>query len=400
MEKYDIVIVGAGISGLSLASYCATGGFRPLVLEKSERTGGAFHSHRVLGASGGFWLEMGAHTCYNSYRNLVGIIEKCGILDRMISRKGMPFTMLVDGQIRSIPSQLNFFELLFSFPNFFLLKKDDLSIESYYSRVVGRKNFDAVFSAAFNAVISQDANEFPSDMLFKKRERRKDILKKFTFSGGVQTVTDALASRPDIKVLKGVEVSAISYDGGVFSLKASDGSSFESTALALATPSAVASRLLKVVFPDVSERLAGIRAEKVDSLGVIVKKEAVSIKPVAGIIAARDSFFSAVSRDPVPDSNYRGFTFHFRPGKLDEDGRLKRACEVLGIERSIVEHVVMKENIVPSLKTGHAGLVEEIDSLISGKPLLLTGNYFSGLAIEDCISRSFGESIRLRKAVP
>jgi oxygen-dependent protoporphyrinogen oxidase len=41
-------------------------------------------------------------------------------------------------------------------------------------------------------------------------------------------------------------------------------------------------------------------------------------------------------------------------------------------------------------------LVRELDSLLAGKGLLLTGNYFIGLAIEDCVSRSLSEFRRLR----
>jgi hypothetical protein len=53
----------------------------------------------------GFWLELGAHTCYNSYRNLIGIIEDCQILDRLVQREKVPFRMRVGNQIKSIPSQ-------------------------------------------------------------------------------------------------------------------------------------------------------------------------------------------------------------------------------------------------------------------------------------------------------
>jgi protoporphyrinogen oxidase len=41
--------------------------------------------------------------------------------------------------------------------------------------------------------------------------------------------------------------------------------------------------------------------------------------------------------------------------------------------------------------------VAEADRLVAGRQLLLAGNYFSGVAIEDCVVRSFQESERLRK---
>jgi UDP-galactopyranose mutase len=39
--------------------------------------------------------------------------------------------------------------------------------------------------------------------------------------------------------------------------------------------------------------------------------------------------------------------------------------------------------------------VAEIDRLLQGQPLALTGNYFNGLAIEDCVLRSKAEWQRL-----
>ena len=79
MDKQDIIIIGAGISGLSLAHYCAKEGLKTLVIEKTERVGGTFHSHRFGGEAGDFWLELGAHTGYNSYGNFLGILEDCHV---------------------------------------------------------------------------------------------------------------------------------------------------------------------------------------------------------------------------------------------------------------------------------------------------------------------------------
>jgi len=56
MKGHDVIIVGAGISGLSLAHYCAKSGLDTLILEKNDRTGGTFHSHRFGDEAKGFWI--------------------------------------------------------------------------------------------------------------------------------------------------------------------------------------------------------------------------------------------------------------------------------------------------------------------------------------------------------
>lgn len=396
MAKHDIIIIGAGISGLSLAHYCAKKGLKTLVIEKTERVGGTLHSHRF--GDTGFWLEMGAHTCYNSYRNLIKIMEDCTTINRLVRRKKVPFKMLVDGHIKSIPSQLNFLELFCSAPRLFTLKKEGQSVRSYYSKVLGNKNFKNVLSPALNAVISQDASDFPADMLFKKRLHRKDIIKKFTLTDGIQTITDSIAAaEQNIEILKSTEVFSVSFNSGSFQTATSN-ATYNSDALSIATPASVAAQLLKENFPELSKDLSQIKVEAVESVGVAVKKDlTASIPPVTGIIPSSDSFYSIVSRDTVKHDSYRGFTFHFRPDILNNDAKLKRIAEVLGIKTAQIEHVVAKESFVPSLKVGHDALVAKIEQSISTSRLMLTGNYFDGMAIEDCVSRSLKEFVRLKK---
>ncbi|MGD1075064.1 MAG: FAD-dependent oxidoreductase [Thermodesulfovibrionales bacterium] len=395
MDRYDLIIVGAGISGLSLAHYCAKSGVRTLVLEKNLKAGGCFHSHRLEDGSG-FWMELGSHTCYNSYGNLLGLMEDCGILGRLIKREKVGYRMLVDNQVKSIPSQINFVEILLSVPRLFALKKAGQSIESYYSKIVGKTNYKRVFAPAFNAVICQEADNFPAEMLFKKRPRRKGILKSFTLAGGLQTIIESLASQKGVTLLTGREVQSASAKSYGFDVAVADGGRFEAHALAMAIPPTEAATLLRPFFPDLSARLSRIGVVSVETVGAVVRKDALSLCPLAGIIAVEDSFFSAVSRDTVPHATHRGFSFHFKPRCVDQDAKLTRISEVLGVRPGQIEHVVSKENFVPAPIVGHDVLIGDIDRLLAGKKLLLTGNYFSGLAIEDCVSRSLAEASRLK----
>ena len=114
---------------------------------------------------------------------------------------------------------------------------------------------------------------------------------------------------------------------------------------------------------------------------------------IAALAAADDIFYSFVSRDTFPDSVYRAFAFHFKAGASSHETRLGRIAQVLGT--SNFEEIVTAQHVIPSLRLGHKDIIAEIDSLLAGTPLLLTGNYFTGLAIEDCVSRSLQESKRI-----
>jgi hypothetical protein len=119
------------------------------------------------------------------------------------------------------------------------------------------------------------------------------------------------------------------------------------------------------------------------------------LPPLAGLIAVDDAFYSMVSRDYLPDPQHRGFAFHFRPGALDTDGQLDRICRALGVREDHIAGMTRVVNRLPALRVGHQALIERIDGLLGGGRLALTGNWFLGVSIEDCMTRSHSEAERL-----
>lgn len=390
-KKYDIIIVGSGISGMSLAYYCASEKLNVLVLEKNDSLGGSFTTVN----SDNYWLEMGAHTMYNSYGNFIEIIEGCGLKKEMIQRKKVPYKVYNNGKISSVISQFSIPQLLFSVPSLFRLKKDNQTVESYYSRIVGKKNYEKFFQYMFNAVPSQATNDFPADILFKKRTRRKDILKSFTFGKGIKSIITAISNYPGVDVKKGAGVSSISMNGDSYEVRTENKEIYKAEYLALASPVNVAAELTRSFSTQISEEIKKIQFVQTDSVGISIEKMDVNIKEVAGIIGINEDFYSVVSRDVVEDEKYRGFVFHFKPGVLDNTAKTEFICKVLGISKDKIKDTFYVRNVVPSFKLGQKSIVKEIDSILKGKKLLLTGNYFSGMAIEDCVSRSKSEFSRI-----
>lgn len=388
--RYDLLIIGGGISGLSLGHYASRAGMKTVLLEKAADTGGCLKTMK----NDGYWLELGAHTCYNSYGNLIGVIEDCGLKDQLQARRNVPFKMLIDGKVKSIPSELNFFELLLSAPRLFSMDKSRMTVAAYYSGIVGRKNYDKVVGPALSAVPSQKADDFPADMLFKRRPRRKDILKKFTVKGGLQTIAHTIASTGRFEVMKGVKVKSVRSFNNLFTVSAENAGDLSAERIALAVPPPEGSALLMESFPAVASRLAEIKVAHIDSVGVVLKKGLVGLPEFAGLIPVDDLFFSIVSRDIVGDNDFRGFTFHFRPG-LQNEIRMKRIKEVLGSDK--FESLNENRAVMPAPVMGHRAITEDIDRMIKDTKLSITGNYFGGLAIEDCVSRSVEEFKRMKE---
>jgi UDP-galactopyranose mutase len=105
-------------------------------------------------------------------------------------------------------------------------------------------------------------------------------------------------------------------------------------------------------------------------------------------------FWSAVTRDPFPHEKLRSFAFHFKPGFSMEE-KLKRMQEILKVPLEEFDDPVVGKRRIPVPAIGHDGIVSSLDSRLAEGRLALTGNYFQGLAIEDCVQRSFAEWERI-----
>ncbi|MDZ7606614.1 MAG: FAD-dependent oxidoreductase [Cyclobacteriaceae bacterium] len=396
MNKTDVIVVGAGISGLSLAHYAKKAGLHVIVLEKESKPGGSFDTFNLPNSENGFWIELGAHTCYNSYGNLIEIMEQCGVIGAIRPRAKVPYRLWIDGKFKSFMGQIGFLELLSSLPKAFGKKKTGETVASYYGSILGKRNFEKVFSALFSAVPSQKADDFPADALFKKRDRRKDILKDYTMNNGLQSITDSIVKHNQLEVVCGVQIESITKSNDGFLVKCGAGE-YSGKHLAICTPVGVAPKLISASFPDVAGKISQLKYQTIESLGVIVPKESLTQKPFAGLVPINDDFFSIVSRDTVPDDRFRGFTFHFKPGVLTWRQKTEKVCNILGIDTGQIVEMREKSNVVPSLRLGHNELVHEIDRLLQGTGLYISGNYFAGLSIEDCVIRSKTEVERMAK---
>lgn len=400
MADRDLLIIGAGISGLSMAHYAAAAGWNVLILEQDQRVGGCLHSHRFTGALDGFWLELGAHSAFNSYGNLLAILQSLQALDRLQPRAKVGFRLFADGAVRGIPSQLFFPELLLAPFRLLGLLKTGRTVAEYYGHIVGSRNYPTVFEPAFSAVLCQPANPFPADALFNVRPRRKDVPRGFTLNGGLQTIADILAESSGVRVEFGQTVQNIQRHGETFTVHTERGA-YPARNLCLATPVAVATQLLQTEFPELASHLAEVKTAVVETMGVAIAKSQSSLPPLAGLMGRNEPFFSVVSRDTAPDPTYRAFTFHFRPGTLDEAGKRECIARVLGLPGDSLAsaNVVSKINQLPALRVGHGERTQTVDGLLVGNRLALTGNYFTGVAIEDCVARSRQEFARLQKEI-
>jgi UDP-galactopyranose mutase len=397
----DLIVVGGGISGLSLAWKAASAGASVVVLEREGRVGGCIHSHR---RADGYWFEMGAHTTYNSYSGLLDVVVGTGLAAEIVERgpARKVFGLLRDGEVRWLTPprvllELSWLEAAAHLPRGLFRKKEGETMYSYYSHLVGRRNYDRILSAFFAAVPSQKADGFPVEgpgSLFKRRQRREEFPRSFALRRGLQSVCEAAAAAPGIAVERGVRVTRVARAGDGFEVTTADGRSLAAPRCAVAIPPDQAAAVLHDDFHELALAVSRVKTVEVESAGVVLPRGGTPLAECAFVVPVDDVFFSVVTRDPLPDPERRGFAFHFRPGVPREE-KLARMSAVLRVPPDALGEVVEQRLTLPAPALGHAEIVAGVDRCVAGTRLAVTGNYFAGLAIEDCVLRSNAEWARI-----
>jgi len=396
MDKRSILVIGGGISGLAVAWHAVQAGREPLVLEGGARLGGCLDTRT---GPDQFWFELGAHTLYNSYGALLDLAlagpSPAAVVARGDARKR--FGLLRDGHLTtmgplSVFRQFGWWELATSAPRGLFGRKDRRTTREHFSRLVGARNYQRVLAPFLSAVPSQPVDDFPAagpGSLFKKRPRRKQLVKSFTFEGGVGAVVKAVTAAGVEARVEARVVSLTRGDRG-YQVELAGGERLHAPVVALATDAATAAGLIEPAHPELAGALARVATVAIDTVGVVVARDAVDLPELAFVVPADDVFWSVVTRDPVPDPHRRAFTFHFKPG-LERGQRLARAARLLGVEPEAFELVAERHTVLPAPGRDHAALVADIDRALTGLPLAVAGNYFAGMAIEDCVARARAE---------
>jgi UDP-galactopyranose mutase len=392
-DRHDVIVVGAGISGLTFAWHAARAGRQVLVVDGAARPGGCLHTER----QGDFWFELGAHTCYNSYIATIEVLEGAG-LGGELQRRGKPVLRFLDGDrvapgknLALLLRRMSWWELARSLPRALGARPEGQSVRSYYGRMVGERNYARALGPMLSAVPSQPADDLPADMLFKKRtERRRDLLKSFTLRRGLGALPEALARAPGITFAGGRRAARIEKRGAGWDVVLADDTVAAAAIVCVAAGPRASGALLERAVPDVAATMARLGEAAVDSTGVVVRADRSPLPYATFFIPIDDRFYSVVTRDVVPDPGWRAFVFHFKPG-LGEAARLERIAAVLQVPRADFAHVASRRSVLPAPVLGHREAVARVDAALAGTTLAVSGNWFGGLGIEDCALRSRAE---------
>ncbi len=87
-KRYDAIIIGGGVAGLTAALHVAERGLKPLILEADERLGGRFSGkEEIIVDDWHFPNEHGVHGIWSSYVNFKFMLKRHEILPKLIPAK-------------------------------------------------------------------------------------------------------------------------------------------------------------------------------------------------------------------------------------------------------------------------------------------------------------------------
>jgi len=285
----------------------------------------------------------------------------------------------------------------------FFFSKTGKSVKEYFRPILGRKNYDNLFSKMFRAVICQQADDYPAEFFLKKRKGRlKEMPRKFSFSKGLSSLINEMITENNLSVCTHTEVTSITRHQDGYQIRTFDGQTWQTPHIAIATNPVTTSQLLKDIEPEISRLLASIPLSYSETFNVTIHKDKLNLQRVAGIISVTDDFMSAVSRDVITHPCLRSFSFHFLKDEKSREAQLALICNLLGIQEKDILSQTFTTHILPSPRKEHTTIINRIDTLRKDDSLFLLGNYFYGLSLEDCAHRSndeFERYYRLHKII-
>ncbi len=271
-DNKKIIVVGAGIGGLSSAYYASRCGHDVTVLEASDRVGGRMISWRVDGDE----VDAGAQFFHSNFKNILQLIEELGLRERTIPitlavqiarEDGSPVvTESVFGVIRSlgirgILSLSWFFARYVLFGrrfSLFAIENDISEYDDCYASEKTKGIDQRVYEYVVRPVALGECATVPEESNFYQFLncfRLAAGTTHFTLPGGVAELTDALADRLDVRCGQPVR-SLVTEDGRVVGVELDSGERKRADHVILATTLGSAAEIVPAEFGEIRSFLA------------------------------------------------------------------------------------------------------------------------------------------------
>lgn len=446
-EQRSIVIIGGGISGLSLGAYIKEGGFNSIILEKTDRIGGMLQTVE----QDGYLLEYGANTT-SSNTALEEIIRIIGLESKVLRpndnakkryilknnklRKASPnLKDMLFSSVLSVGAKMKVFQEQYKKPTDVF---DEESVGGFFERRFGREFVENLVNPMIAGIYAGDPYQLSVNSVFPKLisleqeygsiikalKKNKDAMPAreiISFKGGMQTLIDALENYIGTEnILRETEAKqVVPLENGQFSIQLKQGGldlEIVADVVVYATPSYVTSEFIRPIsvelanlmelhYPKMAVLHLGYDQSQLkkpfDSFGFLVPEQ--ERKSFLGAIA-NSSFLPG--RAPEGKELFTLFLggvrqeHQLRNNKQalinDSISEFQKIMSITG-EPEIREEMIW-EHSIPQFRIGHPAILEGFEFFEENiENLHILGNYRSGVSVADCIQgakRTHGKLIK------
>jgi protoporphyrinogen/coproporphyrinogen III oxidase len=452
-----VVVVGAGVTGLAAALALGQAGADAIVIEQSDRAGGALRSH----ASGGFLFEDGPTSILDMDGTAGSFLRDLGLEGEIVSARPEARERYLwhRDALRHVPSKPAEFigsPLLSVLERVRVLREPFVAaappgVEETVSEFAARRFGSGVatkFAAAIvSGIFAGDPDKLSLDACFpeiraierahgsllkglaaRAKERKESAgsprsAGMITLRSGLGRVGAAAAEKLGARLRTGTSVLGLASDAGGVKVSVERGGAretIEADAAILATPARVAASLQGALPRPVAETLAPLEHASLAVVQAGFSRESLpGLPPGFGFLVPRDGgleslgwiFLSQVFEGRAPEGAVALTAFFggmLAPRSLERDDAalgalaLRELGRVLGLRappEAAFLRVVRWRDMLPQYGIGHAGRIAGAVELLSRERprVVLAGNYLEGVSIPRCIASGRAAAARLNR---
>jgi protoporphyrinogen/coproporphyrinogen III oxidase len=422
-----IVIVGGGISGLSIAHALCS---RPdpadvTVLEAAPVAGGPIRSER----RSGFLCEWGPHGFLDDAPATLALCARLGLDRRLLRARDEAAVRFVvrDGRLRELPSKplaflasdvLSLFGRLRVLGEPFVARRieGDESVRDFAVRRVGREAADVLVDALVTGIWAGDAGRlslqsaFPALAAMERayggvfrgmRATRAPRGRLTSFPNGLAELPSALASSLAPRVRLSAAASAIVRAGRGFHVETDGAGTHQADRVVVATPAWCAASLVASLDPELARFVSGIESVPVAvvhlgfpraglrGFGFLVPRHEhprlLGVLLPSNIFPERAPEGSMLATAMIGGSRDPGAVELGDDALIDET--IAGLASLAGVRVSPSFTLVMRhERAIPQYTLGHGERVAAIEARCRAIPgLTVAGNSYRGVSIDACI---------------
>lgn len=442
-ERFDVVVVGAGLSGLMAAYALQRGGHRVAVLEAADRAGGVIGTR----SRDGFRYETGANSALDNMPLIASLLDVLGITDQRIDTSPQAVSRYIVRGGRLVALPMSPHRLLTS-PAFSIRGKlrllrepfiaraperADESIAAFVRRRLGQEILDYAVDPFVSGVYAGDPEQLSMQAAFPRvhalekahgslvrgqlatvRERRRSGDPKparprsFSFHNGMQTLPDALA-RSLIHYADHTPVTSIktrsSEEFSVSGLRNGMPLALHARAVIIATPAPAAAALVAPLDTDAARVLASIVYAPVAIVASAYRREDVAhtLDGFGMLVPSRERrrilgtlFSSSLFKGRAPPGHVLLTTFaggRRNPEMAAQDDATlagivdEELAALLGARRPLWTEIVRWPHAIPQYELGHRDRVQRIQQACAKRPgLFFCGSWSDGVSVGDRVT--------------